>query len=168
MFFIEYQQAWLDVATTNSTSAKTDFERQIFDDVSFTSESVRFDNYCLYAFLNCMNRYNVYSQPLIRNDDFMNFMPLSKCIFPLQWEFLLSAWGINPRDNEDLVEYKVEHQVFVTLLNLQRMANFRTLKHWAMVISTAYYGWGTRKTIGNITSFIGTVASTESSKPVDK
>ncbi len=36
MLFIEYQQARLDFATTNLTSAKTDFERRLFDDVSFT------------------------------------------------------------------------------------------------------------------------------------
>ena len=36
MRFIEYQQARLDVATTDLTSAKTDFKRWLFDDVSFT------------------------------------------------------------------------------------------------------------------------------------
>ena len=43
----------------------------------------------------------------------------------------------------------------MVLLNLQRLANFRTLKHWAMVISTAYYGWGAKDTVSHITSFLG-------------
>jgi len=43
----------------------------------------------------------------------------------------------------------------MTLLNLQRLANFRTLKHWAMVISTTYYGWGAKETVSHVTSFLG-------------
>jgi hypothetical protein len=43
----------------------------------------------------------------------------------------------------------------MVLLNLQRLANFRTLKHWAMVISTAYYGWGVKETVSHVTSFLG-------------
>jgi hypothetical protein len=47
------------------------------------------------------------------------------------------------------------------LLNLQQLANFRCLKHWAMVISTAYYWWGAKDTVGHVTSFLGiTVART--------
>ena len=39
----------------------------------------------------------------------------------------------------------------MVLLNLQLLANFRTLKHWAMVISTAYYGWGAKETVSHVT-----------------
>ena len=88
-----------------------------------------------------MNSYNNFSQPLIVPDDFMNYLYLSKRIFPQQWEFHSTAHGIYSRDADNLQDYK-ESQIFMVLLNLQRLANFRTLKHWAMVISTAYYGWG--------------------------
>jgi hypothetical protein len=101
-----------------------------------------------------MNSYNDYSQPLIVPDDFMNYLYLSKRIFPQQWEFLSTARGIYSRDADNLQDYK-ERQIFMVLLNLQRLANFRTLKHWAMVISTAYYGWGAKDTVSHVTSFLG-------------
>ena len=42
----------------------------------------------------------------------------------------------------------------MVLLNMQWLANFRTLKHCAMVISTAYYGWGAKDTVSQVTSFL--------------
>jgi len=101
-----------------------------------------------------MNSYNDFSQPLIVPDDFMNYLYLSKRIFPQQWEFHSTARGIYSRDADNLQDYK-ESQIFMVLLNLQRLANFRTLKHWAMVISTAYYGWGVKDTVSQVTSFLG-------------
>jgi hypothetical protein len=100
-----------------------------------------------------MNQYNDYSQPLILANDFMNFFNLSKKILPQQWDFLADTCGIQTRDGNELQKYK-EQQVFMVLLNLQGLANFRTLKHWAMVISTAYYGWGAKDTVGHVTSFL--------------
>ncbi len=84
-----------------------------------------------------MNSYNSYSQPLLVPDGFMNYLNLSKHIFPQQWEFLATARGIYSRDADNLQDYK-ERQIFMVLLNLQRLANFCTLKHWAMVISNIY------------------------------
>jgi hypothetical protein len=101
-----------------------------------------------------MNSDNDYSQPLIVPDDYMNYLYLSKRNFPQQWEFLATARGIYSRDANSLQDYK-EHQIFMVLLNLQRLANFRTLKHWAMVISTAYYGWGAKDTVSHLISFLG-------------
>ena len=43
----------------------------------------------------------------------------------------------------------------MVLLNLQRLANFRTLKHWAMVISTTYYGCGAKDAVTHVTLFLG-------------
>ena len=83
---------------------------------------------------------------------------LSKRIFPQQWEFLATTRGICSRDGDDLQDYK-ERQIFMTLLNLQRLANFRTLKHWAMVISMAYYGWGVKDTVSHVTLFLGITVS---------
>jgi len=42
----------------------------------------------------------------------------------------------------------------MVLLNLQRLANFRTLKH-AMVISMAYYGCGAKDAVTHVTLFLG-------------
>ena len=50
----------------------------------------------------------------------------------------------------------------MVLLNLQRLSNFRVLRHWAVVISTAYYGWGTRDTMSHATSFLGITVSRSS------
>jgi hypothetical protein len=47
----------------------------------------------------------------------------------------------------------------MVLLNLQRLANFRSLKHWAMILSTAYYGYGAKDTVGHVTSFLGITVS---------
>ena len=47
----------------------------------------------------------------------------------------------------------------MVLLNYQWLANFRTLKHWAMVISTAYYGYGMKDTVSQATSFLGITVS---------
>jgi hypothetical protein len=70
-----------------------------------------------------MNSYNDYSQPLLVPDDFMIYLNLSKRIFPQQWEFLATACGIYSRDADNLQDYK-ERQIFMVLLNLQRLANF--------------------------------------------
>jgi hypothetical protein len=53
----------------------------------------------------------------------MNYLLLSKQIFPLHWEFLAHCPSIDARDSDDLQEYK-ERQVFLILLNLQHLANF--------------------------------------------
>jgi hypothetical protein len=45
------------------------------------------------------------------------------------------------------------------ILNLQRIANYKSLKHWALIISVAFYGWGTKDTVGNVTSFLGITVS---------
>ncbi len=58
------------------------------------------------------------------------------------------------RDGQELNEFK-ERQIFMVLLTLQRLPNFRSLKHWAMVISMAFYGWGSKDTVGHATSFLG-------------
>jgi hypothetical protein len=105
-----------------------------------------------------MNGYNDYSQPLIVPQDFMNFLSVSKRIFPLQWEFISSARGITSRDCSNLKEYK-ERQVFMIMLNLQRIANYKSLKHWAMIVSTVYYGWGAKDIVGYVISFLGITVS---------
>jgi len=93
-----------------------------FYDSSFKTKRIQrfqywFDCYCEHAFLNCMNSYNDYSQPLLVPDDFMNYLNLSKRIFPQQWEFLTTARGIYSRYADNLQDYK-EHQIFMVLLNL--------------------------------------------------
>ncbi len=93
-------------------------------------------------------------------EDFTDYLELSKRIFPQQWSFLRTTRGIQVRDGDNLQEYK-KRQIFMVLLNLQRLANFQVLKHWAMVILMAYYRWGANDTVGHVTSFLGiTVART--------
>jgi hypothetical protein len=64
-----------------------------------------------------MNNYNAYNQQLIIAQDFINFLKLSKQIFPQQAEILAAVCRINKWDGDKLKEYK-EHQVFMVLLNL--------------------------------------------------
>jgi len=125
MLFIEYQQARLDAAAEifMSSQVNTSSASNLFHDSSFKTERAQrfqywFDRYCKHEFLNCMNSYNDYSQPLLVPDDFMNYLNLSKRIFPQQWEFLAMARGIYSRDADNLQDYK-ERQIFMVLLNLQ-------------------------------------------------
>ena len=126
MLFIEYQQARLDAAGEEivmSSQGNTSSASNLFHDLSFKTKRAQlfqywFDRYCEHAFLNCMNSYNNYSQPLLVPDDFMNYLNLSKRIYPKQWEFLAMARGIYSRDADNLQDYK-EHQIFIVLLNLQ-------------------------------------------------
>jgi hypothetical protein len=113
MLFIKYQQARLDAAAEifMSSQGNTSSASNLFHDSSFKTERAQrfqywFDRYCEHAFLNCMNSYNDYSQPLIVPDDFMNYLYLSKRIFPQQWEFLATARGIYSRDADNLQDYK--------------------------------------------------------------
>jgi hypothetical protein len=98
--------------------------------------------------------------PILSPFDFTMYLNASKHIFfREQWAFLSSHRNIHrDRDGNDLTEFK-ERQVFISLLILQRMANFRCLPHWCLILSTAMYGWGTRNTIGHATSFLGTTVS---------
>jgi hypothetical protein len=134
MLYIEYQQARLDSASADLLSQDNtpSSETNIFNESSFNRDDVClfqkwFNRYCKYAFMNCMHHYNNYSQPLILPDDFTNYLKLSKYIFPQQWLFLQSTRGIQSRDGDVLQEYK-KRQIFMVLLNLQRLANFRVLK----------------------------------------
>ena len=138
MLYTKYQQARLDSASADllSHDKTTSSETNIFSESSFNRNNVClfqkwFDRYCKYAFVNCMHHYNDYSQPLILPKDFTNYLELLKYIFPQQWSFLQSTRSIQSRDGDVLQEYK-ERQIFMVLLNLQRLANFRVLKHWAM------------------------------------
>ena len=108
MLFIEYQQARLDAAAEifmfsqgNTSSASNLFHGSPFKTERAQRFQYWFDRYCKHAFLNCMNSYNNYSQPLIVPDDFMNYLYLSKRIFPQQWEFLATARGIYSRDTDN-------------------------------------------------------------------
>ena len=108
MLFIEYQQARLDAAAEifMSSQGNTSSASNLFHDSSFKTERAQrfqywFDRYCKHAFLNCMNSYKNNSQPLLVPDDFMNYLYLSKRIFPQQWEFLATACGIYSRDTDN-------------------------------------------------------------------
>ncbi len=130
MLYIEYQQARLDAAVADlmSQEATSSALTNLFNESLFNSKEVCrfqfwFDRYCEYAFVNCMNHYNDYSQLLIVAEDFTDYLKLSKRIFPQQWSFLQTTCGIQARDGDNLQEYK-EQQIFMVLLNLQRLANF--------------------------------------------
>ena len=130
MLYIKYQQARLNAVVNEVVTYQgiTSSVSNLFQESLFLTEQAKqfhnwFDCYCKNAFLNCMNSYNDYSQPLLIPDDFMNYLNLSKRIFPQQWEFLATTRGICSRDGDDLQDYK-ERQIFMVLLNLQRLANF--------------------------------------------
>ena len=113
MLYIEYQQARLNAAVEEvitsqgiTASASNLFQESLFKTKRAKQFQHWFDRYCKHAILNCMNSYNDYSQPLLIPDDFMNFLYLSMCIFPQQWEFLATTRGSCSRDGDDLQGYK--------------------------------------------------------------
>ena len=61
-------------------------------------------------------------------------------------------------DRPTLTAFK-ERQVFIMILILLWQSNYRSLTHWCLILSTAMYGWGTRDTLGHVTSFLGTMVS---------
>ena len=130
MLYIKYQQARLNAAVKEIIASQgiTASASNLFPESLFKTERAKqfqhwFDCYWEHEFVNCMKSYNDYSQPLLILDDFMNYLYLSKRIFPQQWEFLTTTCGICSQDGDDLQDYK-ERQIFMILLNLQRLANF--------------------------------------------
>jgi len=108
---------------------------------------------------NCFSKFNDYTMPILHTFDFTNFQNQSKKVFPEEWTFLSLHCNVNEdRDGPVLTAFK-ERQVFITVLLLLRQSNFRSLPHWFLILSTAMYGWGTRDTLGHVTSFIGTTVS---------
>ena len=77
MLYIEYQQAMLNRGGRGSYVRRHHHLcLQFFQESSFKTKRAKqiqhwFDHYCKHAFLNCMNRYNDYSQLLLIPDDFI-------------------------------------------------------------------------------------------------
>ena len=107
-----------------------------------------------------MSSFQDYSQPIISNFDFDVYMEIAKKVFDPQWQFLGALRSID-RTNDDpgLTAYK-ERQVFVQLLTLQRVANYKDLCHWALVQTTAHYAHGVRAIVVDSSRFDGHTCST--------
>jgi hypothetical protein len=127
---------------------------------TFSSDTARrfqsiFDDICRYSFVNCFTQFSDFSMPILSPFDFTMYQNLLKHIFREQWAFLSLHCNIHrDRDGDDLTEFK-ERQLFISLLLLQRTANFRSLPHWCLILSTAMYGWRTRNTISHAPLFLG-------------
>ncbi len=111
---------------------------------TFSFDAVRrfqsnFDNISQYFFINCFTQFNDYSMPILSTLDFSIYLNASKHIFLEQWAFLSSHCNINRDCNGNVLTEFKERQVFISLLILQRMANFRCLPHWCLILSTAMY-----------------------------
>ena len=65
---------------------------------------------------------------------------------------------MRPSDSKELRDFK-ERQVFSQILALQRVSNFRELTYWALINTTAYYGWGVRGSVTNASTYWGNTAS---------
>ncbi len=114
----------------------------------------KLDDICCHSFSYCFSNFNDYLMPIVQTSEFTNYLNVSKRIFVQQWAFLSSHRNINSDCNcENLTDFK-ERQVFITLLILQRMSNFRSLPYWCLFLSTAMYGWGTRDTVAGTCHFI--------------
>ena len=117
-----------------------------------------FNDLCKYAFFYTMAEYQDYTDPILNRADFLNFVELAKSVFEPQWRFLVSLRRINPSDSNALKTFK-ERQVFCQILAMQRLANVQELSHWALIQTTAYYGWGVKNTVVNASVFWGTAVS---------
>ncbi len=71
---------------------------------------------------------------------------------------MASTLRLPASDGPILTAFK-ERQVYITIFLLLHQSNFCSLPHWCLILSTAMYGWGTRDTLGHVTSFVGTTVS---------
>ena len=120
-----------------------------------------FDMLCKNAFINCLTRWNDYTQPIIRDEDFLRYQEAAKHVFDRQWRFLASTRGLNRRRSEmtpALIAYK-ERQVFCQILTLMSISNRRELCHWRLINTANYYGLGISNTVINQSTFYGTTVS---------
>jgi len=121
------------------------------------------DNNCRHSFMNSMLRWNKYETPIMLDQDFEAFMWAAEHrAFPDQWQVLEGIRGLNANEKRDQhrIGYKKRH-VFFQILSLIRMSNFRLLAWWAMIQSTANYGWGVGSTASDINAYWGnTICST--------
>ena len=105
-----------------------------------------------------MTEYQDYTQPILSKVDFLNYLELAKTVFRPQWRFLIGLRNVRSTDSKALKAFK-ERQVFCQILAMQRVTNFRELTFWALIQTTAFYGWGVRKTAVNASSFWGMTVS---------
>jgi hypothetical protein len=117
-----------------------------------------FNNHCRYAFMFSVSSFQNYTDPLILVDDWRNFVEVAKRVMDTQWRVLASYRNITSSDPPELVAYK-ERQIFCQLMTMIRIANFRLLNYWSLVLTTAYYGCGVRGTAVLATSFWGITTS---------
>ena len=147
------------LAVASALSNKLRAKMATFDTDCARTFQTDFDSFCKLAFTNCFSKINDYTMPILHTSSFTNFQNHSKKIFPEEWTFLSLHHNVNEdRDGPLLTAFK-ERQVFIMILLLLRQLNFRSLPHWCLILSTAMYGWGTRDTLGRVTSFIGTTVS---------
>ena len=91
----------------------------VLDKMQFNTKQAQgfrrcFDMLCKNAFINCLTRWNDYTQPIILDKDFIRYQEVAKHVFEPQWRFLASARGLNKRRLEmtpAVIAYK-ERQVF--------------------------------------------------------
>ena len=155
--FTIYRERSLYTVSTSTTLSGAKMPTFNFDKARVFQGT--FDNVCQHSFWTSFSGFNNYSMPILSKSDFTIYMKLSKHLLPEQWEFLVSLCNVNiDWDGDALTQFK-ECQVFISLLMLQRMANFKCLPQWCLILSTAMYGWGTRHTMTHATSFLGITVS---------
>ena len=136
------------------------FNRQTFNTPLGQLFRKLFNGLCKNSFLNCMSRFQDYTQPIISNADFICYLELARKVFSDQWRFLAGLRSVNANnDSPELTAYK-ERQVFCQLLALQRVANYKELTHWALIQTTCFYANGVRAIVTNQGRFQGITMGT--------
>ena len=95
------------------------FDKQSFNDTRGKLFRKLFDDLCRYAFFACMSSLQDYSQPIICNDNFMNYLALAKSVFDPPWRFLASLRNIDPKNETDKLTAYTERQVFCQIMALR-------------------------------------------------
>ena len=156
--FAHYQkrkcQSWELMAEKALAEKEGVFAKQSWSDQPMKDFRREFDKLCRDGFIACLSGWNDYTQPIISHEDFSRFLVRAKMVYPRQWKFLSGLRNINKKDRDELRAYK-ERQVFCTILSLQRQANYKELTYWALIQTTAFYGWGAKNTVVNGSAFWG-------------
>ena len=134
------------------------FDKQTWNTPGAKTFCRLFNNLCKHSFRYCMVAYQDYSMPIVSENDFIVYLDIAKIVFKPQWRFLRSLRNVRPSDSKAMCDFK-DRQIFSQILALQRVSNFRELTYWALINTTAYYGWGVRGSVTNAGTFWGNTAS---------
>jgi hypothetical protein len=114
-----------------------------------------FDGLCKNEFQLCVTEMNDYGTEIVLEEDLEHYVWAAEHrAFPKLWKVLAGMRFLKAKQKreEGKVQWKKRH-IFFSLMSLVRMCNSRHLTWWAMIQSTANFGWGVGATSSDINCY---------------